>query len=220
MKSELSDLPHNNGESPSAQESRDTQPKPSKLRSVYSQAKQHCANWCRGGTCVGVGFDIYTGRHFFITKEGSPCLLGLDQRCPYFEKRVLPMETRREKDWPTVVQGAAFREAARIYHLTFPETVAVQPTTRKCPDCGKHRISPRKRCCTECRMRRRKTTDAVNHRNWRKEGAPRHTVNQNGSSLGADSRASDLKSAIIYHVTPFFGVNCMTKAPAQKGGAA
>jgi len=219
MKPVPTDLPHNNGESLSAQPSRDTQPKPSKLQSVYSQAKEHCANWCRGGTCVGVGFDIYTQRHFFITKEGSPCLLRLDQRCPYFELSVLPMEKRGERDWPTFIGGQAFREAARIYHFAFPETVVVEPMVRKCPNCGKRRIGPRKRCCAECRTRRRKVTNAANQRNWQKARAHPNTVSKNGSSLVADSQGTNSKPAIIHQATPILAVNCMTKELEQKGGA-
>jgi hypothetical protein len=218
MKSDsTTDLPHNNGESLSAQPSRI--PLSPKLRPVYRMAEQHCANWCRGGTCVGVGFDIYTQRYYRITNEGDRCLLALDQRCPYFEKSVLPMEKRGERDWPTFIGGQAFREAARLYHSVFPETVAVPPTTRKCPDCGKHRIGPRKRCCAECRNRRRKATDAENHRIWRKETAQRHTVNENGSSLVADSRGTNSKPATVYQPTPFLGAKLYYEGAQSKGGA-
>jgi hypothetical protein len=188
----------------SAQLSRDTQANPSKLQSVYRQAKEHCANWCRGGTCVGVGFDIYTQRHFFITKEGSPCLLGLGRRCPYFELSVLPMEKRKETDWPSFKQGEEFRKAARLYHLIFPETEIVEPETRKCPDCGKHRIGPRKRCCTECRNRRRKATNAANQRKWQKRRAHPNTVKQIRSSLGADSRAANSNTRYGLSAHPSF----------------
>ena len=201
------DLSYSTGNGHSSQGSRVPPTPPSngkdrKLLPVYRLAEQHCANWCRGGTCVGVGFDICAQRYCRITKEGGPCLLALGQRCPYFEKSVLPMETRGEKDWPTVVQGAAFREAARIYHLTFPETVAVQPTTRKCPDCGKHRIGPRKRCCVECRIRRRRASDTTKKRKWRNKGGHCPPVKENGSSLGADSRGANSKPAIIYQAHP------------------
>jgi hypothetical protein len=215
MKPVPTDLSHISGESLSAQPS--CIPLSPKLRPVYRMAEQHCANWCRGGTCVGVGFDIYTQRHFFITKEGSPCLLRLDRRCPYFELSVLPMEKRREKDWPTFAQGEAFREAGRQYHLAFPETAIVEPTTRRCPDCGKHRIEPRKRCCAQCRNRRRKATDSANHRNWRKERGRRHTVNENGSSLRAASRTANSKSAVIHQPARFSEVNCIAANLAGTG---
>jgi hypothetical protein len=144
-----------------------------KLGGVYQQAKAHCANYCRDGTCVGTDCDLKTGRHFRWRAEGARCLLALDQRCPYFEESVLPMEKRREKDWPTFAQGEAFRKAARLYHDTFPETVPVQLADRMCPDCGKRRIEPRKRCCSECRIRRRKATNAANQRKWQKsQGSP------------------------------------------------
>jgi len=140
-----------------------------KLRSVYRLAEQHCANWCRGGTCEGAGVDLKTGRHFRWRRAGCPCLLALDQRCPYFETAVLSMERRGEKDWPTVTQGVAFREAARLYHVIFPETVGVEPATRKCPDCGKNRIGPRKRCCEECRIRRLRSAQTKAKQTWRKK---------------------------------------------------
>jgi hypothetical protein len=159
----------------------------SKLRPVYKLAQEHCANWQRDGSCVGVNLDVRTGRHFRWLRAGCRCLLSAYQCCPYFEESVLPMEKRSL--WPTSAQGEAFRKAARLYHSVFPETIVVLEI-RKCPDCGKRPVEARKRYCSECRKRRRKSTDADNHRNWRKAAAQRHTVKQNGSSLGAASRGT------------------------------
>jgi hypothetical protein len=178
---------------PSAQSKRS----PWKLGPVYKLAETHCANWCRGGICEGADVDLKTGRHFRWRRAGCPCLLSTDQRCPYFEQCVLPMEGRKEKDWPTFAQGEAFRKAARLYHAAFPETVTHPPDIRKCPDCGKRPVEPRKRYCSECRNRRRKATDAGNHRNWRKTTDHRHTVNENGSSLGAASRGAILDTRYV-----------------------
>jgi hypothetical protein len=169
------------------QQDRDTRHLAQKLCSVYKLAETYCANWCRGGSCEGAGFDS-TGRHIRWRKAGQPCLLGLGQRCPYFETAVLPME--RRSVWPTTTQGEAFRKTAGLYHSAFPETEAAEPEIRKCPDCGKRSVEPRKRYCTQCRNRRRKVTDAESHRKWRKSEALRHTVKQNGSSLGAASRGA------------------------------
>ncbi len=162
-----------------------------KLRSVFYQAKTHCVNFCSDGTCLGTGVDLLTACHFRWQKAGSRCLLALGQRCPYFEESVLPMEKRGERDWPTFTQGKTFREAAQLYREAFPETVVVQPITRRCPDCGKHRIEPRKRYCAKCRIRRRKVTDTAKKRRWRNKGGQCPPVKQNGSSLGAASRATD-----------------------------
>src|SRR5215475_6466224 len=108
--------PHFSDKERSAQPQR-VQPK---LLLVYKMAQAHCANLQRDGTCEGVDVDLRTGRHFRWRRAGCPCLLALDQRCPYFEQCVLPMETRDR--WPTPIQGEAFRKAARLYHTVFPET--------------------------------------------------------------------------------------------------
>jgi hypothetical protein len=157
------------------------------LRPVCRLAEQYCINWCHGGICEGVDINPQTGRHFRWRAAGGFCLLALGGRCPYFEAAVLPMETRKE--WPTLIQGEAFRKAARLYHLTFPETVVVEPTTRKCPDCGKGFVQPKKQYCAKCRIRRRKATDALNHRNHRKQAAERHTKEEISSALVADPQA-------------------------------
>jgi hypothetical protein len=102
------------------------------------------------------------------------------------------MEKRGERDWPTPLQGQAFREAARLYHATFPETAPPPVEIRKCPDCGKRSVEPRKRYCSECRKRRRKATNSSNLRKWRKTAGHRNTVNGNGSSSRAASRGSVL----------------------------
>jgi hypothetical protein len=162
----------------------------SKLRPVYKLAEKYCANWCKGGICEGAEVDLKTGRHFRWRRAGCPCLLGLDQRCPYFEQSVLPMEQRKERDWPAFAEGEAFRKAARLYHSVFPETATVTPEVRKCPDCGKRSVEPKKQYCVQCRIRRRKATDSGNHRNWRKQTVQRHTKDENGSSLGAASRGT------------------------------
>jgi hypothetical protein len=158
-----------------------------KLRLVYRLAEGHCMNFLRGGTCEGADTDPRTGRHLRWRQAGGRCLLGLDCRCPYFEQAILPMESRKE--WPTPLQGEAFRKAARLYHSVFPETVVTTPEVRKCPDCGKRSVEPRKRYCAECRTRRRKATDSENHRNHRKQVIERHTVKQIRSSLVADPQA-------------------------------
>jgi hypothetical protein len=163
-----------------------------KLRPVLRLAEQHCVNWCRGGTSEGLDFDLENGGRLFRRwKAGGRCLLAFDQRCPYFEEAVLPMGKRGERDWPTFAQGEAFRKAGQLYREAFPET-PVQPAGRMCSDCGKHPLGPRKRCCAECRIRRRKATNAANQRNWQKKGGHPNTVKENGSSLGAASRGADL----------------------------
>jgi hypothetical protein len=127
------------------------------------------------------------------------------------------MEKRNPKDWPTFVMGEAFRKAARLYHLAFPETTVVESTTRRCPDCGKGRVEPKKQYCAKCRLRRRKATDATNHRNWRKEAAQRHTKEQNGSSLVADSRGPTRKSAVIHQESPKSGAQLYYASGSEKG---
>jgi hypothetical protein len=172
-----------------------------KLRPVYRQAEAHCANWCKGGTCAGIAFNE-TGRGIWNGILVGRCLLLSGQRCPYFEEAVLPMEKRKEDDWKPFAAGRIFREAAKLYHETFPETAAVEATTRKCPDCGKHRIEARKRCCAKCRIRRRKLTKADYQRKWRKEAVQRSTVNGNGSSPRATSQGTTSKPAVVYQFTP------------------
>lgn len=136
------------------------------LRPVYRLAEEHCANWCRGGLCEGAATDR-TGRHLRWRTAGTPCLLGLGQRCPYFEHWVLPMDKRKETDWPTFEEGVAFRGASRIYRLAFlPETL-VEPRNRLCPDCGKYSLNPRQRCCSLCRKRRRRVTNTASQQKWR-----------------------------------------------------
>ena len=138
------------------------------LRPVCRLAEQYCSNWCHSDVCEGVDIDPKSGRHFRWRAAGGFCLLALGGRCPYFESAVLPMEKR--KDWPTPLQGEAFRKAARLYHLAFPETTIVEPETRKCPDCGKHRIAARKRCCELCRIRRRRATKTLEQQRRRQKG--------------------------------------------------
>jgi hypothetical protein len=154
------------------------------LRPVCQLAEQYCSNWCHGGVCEGADIDPKTGRHFRWRTIGGFCLLALGGRCSYFESVVLPMGKRKE--WPTPVQGEAFRKAARLYHLTFPETVVVEPETRKCPDCGKHRIEARKRCCEPCRIRRRRATEILKKRKWRNKGGGCPPVKEISSALVAD----------------------------------
>jgi hypothetical protein len=139
-----------------------------RLRPVYRLAEQRCANWCIGGICEGADIDPKSGRHFRWRAAGWFCLLALGGRCPYFESAVLPMEKRKE--WPNPLQGDAFRKAARLYRLAFPETVIVEPETRQCPNCGKHRIEARKRCCELCRIRRRRATKTSEQQRRRQEG--------------------------------------------------
>jgi hypothetical protein len=108
--------------------STETKPQPSccsshQLRSVCKLAEEHCANLDRNGCCKGVDFAPKTGRHFRWRKAGCECLLTLRQRCPYFETAVLPMEKRRERDWPTIAEYAAFQAGAKIYHRVFQLTV-------------------------------------------------------------------------------------------------
>ena len=148
-------------------------------------------------------------------------MLASDQRCPYFEESVLPMEKRSPKDWPnpkkwpTFGTYEAFQKAAQLYRLT-PEIVAVQSTDRKCPDCGKIFLKPRERCCAGCRVKRRRVTNATNQRNWQKARAHPNTVNENGSSLVADSRGSIRKSAVIHQATPFSTLNCITSVKSER----
>jgi len=180
------------------------------LKPVYAAAEDHCSNFCRNGCCQGLDFDP-TGRSVFWRKSGERCLLALGQPCPFFETAVLPMQKRTL--WPTSAQGAAFAEAARLYRSTFlpPETASpIQTPERMCPDCGKHRIEPRKRCCVECRIRLRKATDAVNHRDWRKTAGQRHTVNGNGSSPRAASRAASSDTRYHDPAESVSTLNCIT----------
>jgi hypothetical protein len=154
------------------------------LRPVCRLAEQYCINWCHGGICEGADIDPKTGRHFRWRAAGCFCLLELGGRCPYFEAAILPMEKRKE--WPTPLQGEAFLKGVRLYRGVFPETIPVRSTSRMCPDCGKHPVEYRKRCCLECRIRRRKASDSANHRNWRIETGQRHTVKEISSALVAD----------------------------------
>jgi hypothetical protein len=171
------------------------------LRSCFLIAQRHCANFCRGGLCSGLDFRS-DGSALFFRKAGCPCLLQLGQRCPYFETAVLPMERRAA--WPTPREGEVFREAARTYRLAFPETVVIEPATRKCPDCGKRFVEYRKRYCLECRKRRRKATNAAVNRNWRKTAVQRDAVNGNGSSPRGASRVALLTAAIPILEPPNF----------------
>lgn len=195
------DLPHLNGNGDSAQGSRVSR----KLQLVHKLAKQDCANWCRDGTCQAIDFDSKSGRPFFWRKSGGQCLLSLDQRCPYLEAAVLPMERRKETDWKPFARGVAFREAAKLYHSVFPETVPPTVEVQKCPDCGKRSVEPRKRYCSACRNRRRKATNAENNRNWRKSTGQRDTVKENGSALGAASRAADSDTRYVDPPEPISG---------------
>jgi hypothetical protein len=176
-------------------------PQNPQLKAVCRLAEEYCANWWRGSLCQGADVDLRTGRHFRWRAAGNPCLLGLGLRCPYFEQSVLPMEKRKENAWPTLREGMTFREAAPTYRRLFlPETL-VERLERLCPDCGKHPIGPKKRCCEKCRQRRRRESDAVNHRKWRKASPQRHTVTENGSSLGAASQGtiSDVRYGLSAH---------------------
>jgi hypothetical protein len=198
MISKIDDLLDSSGNGDSAQESRVSPEKShaGKLRPVYRLAEAHCANWCRDGSCKGIDFDLQRGgRPFFNPALGGRCLLALDKRCPYFEEAVLPMETRRE--WPTPLQGEAFRKAARLYHSVFPETILVEPTTRKCPDCGKHQIGPRQRCCGGCRIRRARAKKTVRQRKWRQKAGDCRRFNEIRSSLRADSQGSFSNTRLI-----------------------
>ena len=93
------------------------------LRSVCKLAEEHCANLERNGCCEGLDFAPETGRHFRWRKPGCECLLALRQRCPYFETAVLPMEKRKERDWPSAAEYEAFQTGAEIYHRVFQLTV-------------------------------------------------------------------------------------------------
>ena len=154
------------------------------LRPVCRLAEQHCANWCHGGICEGADTDPKTGRHFRWRAAGGFCLLALGGRCPYFESAILPMEKRKE--WPTPLQGEAFRKGVRLYRGVFPETVIVEPETRKCPACGKRWIEARKRCCELCRIRRRRATELSKKRRWRNKGGGCPPVKEISSALVAD----------------------------------
>jgi hypothetical protein len=191
--------PHFSGKTSSAQPKR-VQPK---LRLVYKVAQEHCANLRCNGTCEGANVDLRTGRHFRWRKPG-PCFLTVNQRCPYFEECVLPMNKRREKDWPTFAQGEAFRKAAQIYDSVFPETAPPTSEIRKCPDCGKRSVEPRNRYCAPCRDRRRKATKAANQRSRRKRAVERRTVKENGSSPKATSRAAISDTRYPLSDPPFF----------------
>jgi hypothetical protein len=190
-----------------------------KLKAVYKLVQEHCANWRRDGTCEGAAIGLKTGRHYRWRVACGPCLLSADQRCPYFENWVLPMEKRGEKDWPTFVQGQAFLEAVKLYRSVFPETAPPPVETRLCPDCGKRSVEPRKRYCAECRNRRRKATKAQNNRNWRKLRDRRGTVKQNGSSPRAASQGASSNTRYPLPGEPVFGpLTVLSAANGAEGG--
>jgi hypothetical protein len=198
---EITDLPHFSGNGHSAQGKR-VNPD---LWPVYKLAEAHCANWCKGGFCKGADVDLKTGRHFRWQRAGCSCLLAVGQRCPYFEESVLPMEKRSERDWPSFAMGDAFRKVARLYHEAFPETVAIQSENRKCPDCGKGSVEPKKQFCAKCRIRRRRAANATNQRNWRKQAAHRNTKDEIGSGLGAASRGANSNTRYPLSGNPVLG---------------
>lgn len=158
-----------------------------KFRPVYQLAEKYCANFCRAssqpgapacGTCEGLDFDLKNGGRLYRRwTAGRRCLLAFEQRCPYFEEAILSMEKRGGRDWPTSEEGKrlldkeSFLKAARLYRETFPEIVVRNfLADRKCPDCGKGSVEPRKQYCAKCRTRRLRLAQTKAKRTWRQKG--------------------------------------------------
>jgi len=109
-------------------------------------ARDECANYNQGA-CLGVSPDSLYQRpgHRPSAQPLEHCLIHVGQRCPYFERVVLPMEKH----------GSTAIIQAREMYTRVHGLVGIAPASR-CP-CGAPR-APRKRFCAECAGRRRQTT--------------------------------------------------------------
>lgn len=112
--------------------------------------KAKCANWTKGGGCMGV--DFRKNESSSKIGESDRCRVRDKERCPYFERCVLPMaDMTTDKH-----KKHKLEEARRQYflHCTDGDEKAVltagnrkpEHLTKVCPDCGKSRPKGCSRC--------------------------------------------------------------------------
>ena len=111
-------------------------------------AQTECANFDTHGACLGSQIDD-TGKITHCNPKPR-CVLGVGERCPYFEACIAPLagmvrDPRR---------AMAIQQAVHAYRMAH---VGATGTARKCPDCG-GAITRRKRYCVNCAKQRRKAT--------------------------------------------------------------
>lgn len=129
-------------------------------------ARAECANYERGGTCLGVmlGAD---GRITSCTPRAS-CLLAESKRSVYFEECVAGMHHVVTDPRRAVEMQAAVREYRK-------QTKQGEEIPRECPDCGRPAFG-RKRYCPVCSDKRRKATYREHKRATRQNGVAMSTV--------------------------------------------
>ena len=146
-------------------------------------AKDQCCNWVNG-VCCGGGFKFLDDgelHHFQLTSgqapiEGGPCLVGLGQRCEFFEHNVLS-SAGNPNEGPAIL--ASRMSARRTYAARFP-AAGLAAEERRCR-CGRP-LARRRRFCDSCRARRRRDTYRRRRAGQR---APAPQLSQNAVSQGA-----------------------------------
>lgn len=117
-------------------------------------AKEQCANYQNDGTCAGIG--IKDDGTIFMQGRKPSCVLGLKQRCRYFEELVLPMDIE-PCNATNVARAKEKQEAVRLYSADAPRIA--RASGRLCPQCRKREVEPPKRLCYSCAELNQKTSN-------------------------------------------------------------
>lgn len=128
-------------------------------------ARAECSNHHEDGSCQGLGIKDDGSIYSFGSKP--KCVVGLDQRCQFFEDCVIPIGT--ELTSARNVQVAKDRDEARKqYRRDSNAPMATTLNARACPQCNKRSLEKAKRLCYVCREGNRKQNNrerARKHRN-------------------------------------------------------
>jgi hypothetical protein len=129
-------------------------------------AKEHCANYQRNGSCLGIYYnnDLSVDRSRY--RPCANCLLAQGKRCGYFEEVIAPMTMSRETAEAKMradKKDSAVKTYLKSHNLVSSKTHA----KRMCLDCRKVQVEGRARFCHKCAERRKRRAYRLSKRRSR-----------------------------------------------------
>jgi len=115
----------------------------------YRMVQLECCNR-HGNKCIGVDSRCFPTHKITPQKPHEICLIKQKKRCSFFEKIILPLADKKNKN------KDEYQKAKEIYINKFNiPNINNNYQSRKCPDCL-GLLSKYQRFCDRCRKKRRR----------------------------------------------------------------